>query len=288
MNRIAQSLVEKIHSKISITDFGSINVDTAKAISLSIEEEIKRNASITERRNIFNRYKKFLTEIASIIGMNGYFCRLHRLGAIEDIEDIEAFVSHPYLDGSLSKNLSSEVEYEDILYDPEIYDIIMPVIVIYGSRLKGYSSLASDIDIAVFVRPEIGGRDISKVLKRKFKTNITEYRLEEIGGKNFEIYNSDKSHVADDNNISILLNGVWEGDMAAIAMLKTKLLKPMLDNCNQEMRYMWMRDMERDLLQYRLLHNGYSLYEPCNKNVYWDEGYRITASKLYAGHVIIP
>jgi hypothetical protein len=71
-------------------------------------------------------------------------------------------------------------------------------------------------------------------------------------------------------------------------MLGERLLMPYLRETNEAVRDVWLREMERDLLQYRLLHRGYERFHVPRDDVFLDDGYRMTASTLYASHVFIP
>ena len=62
-------------------------------------------------------------------------------------------------------------------------------------------------------------------------------------------------------------------------------------------RDFYLQAIERDLLQYRLLHKGYERHYPTTKktaesidgnSAYWDSGYRAVATKLFIDKVYIP
>ncbi len=104
----------------------------------------------------------------------------------------------------------------------------------------------------------------------------------------------------------VLFGGVWEGNKEAIDELREKLLVPYFSNTKtiihgREARGLYLEELERDTLQYRLMHKGYERFYPPRggidaphadridgKSVFWDSGYRAMAIKLFASRVFLP
>jgi len=70
---------------------------------------------------------------------------------------------------------------------------------------------------------------------------------------------------------------------------------------NREARGLYLEEMERDILQYRLMHKGYERFFPPagglhsahadkvdGESMFWDSGYRQLATKLFASRVFLP
>lgn len=103
----------------------------------------------------------------------------------------------------------------------------------------------------------------------------------------------------------VLFGASWHGDNDTIVMLHKKLLTnyfydPETMTKGKPTHERWLEELERDALQYRLLHKGYERYHPVHttqskhssnidgESVFWDEGYRRTATKLFISRVFLP
>jgi len=104
----------------------------------------------------------------------------------------------------------------------------------------------------------------------------------------------------------VLLEGAWCGKKEAIKELYEKLLPGFLHSQDKKIadidaRKIWMKELERDTLQYRLLHKGYARLNveqggiktkngnDIDKNsMFWDSGYRRLATKLFITKVFLP
>jgi hypothetical protein len=69
----------------------------------------------------------------------------------------------------------------------------------------------------------------------------------------------------------------------------------------RDARMVWLGELERDVLQYRLMHKGYRRFFPPRggidrfraqgldpESVFWDSGYRRLATKLFVSRVFLP
>jgi predicted nucleotidyltransferase len=217
-------------------------------------------------------------------------------------------------------NLSAELEElaavaKTIENNPKLSETLYPVSIIYGSKIKGYGTKNADLDLAVFIKP---GQDFSQrpqiqeslagVLKsEKIKGGATEFWLAEKGAdleiKDFPSWDKKLGSSA---LAHVLFGGAWCGNKEAIKELYEKLMTGYLYSRDkkiqgQDARGLWLSEMERDTLQYRLLHKGYA-----NSNLerggiqtrnsasidssssFWDSGYRRVATKLFIDKVFLP
>lgn len=248
---------------------------------------------------------------------------LHRFGLVDERQLTELGIALPSLDGAFSKNLDAmtietqEVQNiaAEIESSPELAKDIYPVVLMFGSRLKGYGAKNADIDVGVFVRPGTPVEErstfkesLQKVFSHeKIHGEVVEFWLEEteegLGVKNFD--NRDAS-LGDSTWTHILFGAAWEGNASTIRELREKLLVPYMDDTEKtvhgrDARGLYLEEMERDTLQYRLMHKGYDRFYPSvgrmqtphadaidGQSAFWDSGYRRLATKLYANRVFLP
>ena len=88
-----------------------------------------------------------------------------------------------------------------------------------------------------------------------------------------------------DTDFHILFNGLWVGPDEMIDYFVSHFLSK-TKNESQKTRH--LAELEKDLLQYRLLHKGYERVNVVSPNVgrtYFDVGYRSLASRLYISKV---
>lgn len=162
----------------------------------------------------------------------------------------------------------------------KISDLIYPAVILYGSRIKGYSGTESDHDIAVVLRNGVSDNDHSKIdlvfgqKVLKFKTLNNHSRISIIDHN----HHDPLSGSCDDSHV--LFNGVWVGDGQSIRFLYANMLKHL--NCSGDS---FRAPLERDLLQYRLLHRGYESFNFIDKPTFFDIGYRCVASKLFLSKI---
>lgn len=221
------------------------------------------------------------------------------------------------LDGGVSVDkICSPVEIEElnasvalIQKSPELSAFFYPVVLIYGSRVKGYGSKYADIDLAVFVRPEIDynrqGEEVTSMLKQVFKQEKIEGKVLQFWLVNDNDYlsvkdNIDGNHrfVAKNFYAHVLFDGAWFGSVDAIKELHAKLLGPYLFFKDIKFMEICLRELERYNLQYRLLHKGYANFFPEQgglntkwidaDSVFYDRGYRCLASKIFIKKIFLP
>jgi hypothetical protein len=236
---------------------------------------------------------------------------------IIDFNHLSAFDLQPLnLDGNVSgdkvcspleiRELNDSVSliHESLALSAYFY----PVILIYGSRVKGYGSKYADIDLAVFVRPEVDynrqGEEISLMLKQVFKQEKIEGKVLQFwlaGDDNqLSIKDIDGNHrfVAKNFYAHVLFDGAWFGSAHIIKELHAKLLCPYLFSEDSKFTEICLRELERYNLQYRLLHKGYANFFPERDklntkwidadSVFYDRGYRRVASKIFIKKIFLP
>lgn len=218
------------------------------------------------------------------------------------------------------KETKEEIDYiakitESIENNTELSKYIYPISIVYGSKIKGYGTKNSDTDIAIFIKPDVSTDEKTNIRKLLNET----FAGKDINGKALEFWlknegrelqiqdleNSDDRQ-ASSATVSVLLEGVWCGKKEAIKELYEKLLPGFLYSQDKKIagidaRKIWMRELERDTLQYRLLHKGYARLNmeqggiktkngnDIDKNsMFWDSGYRRLATKLFITKVFLP
>lgn len=248
--------------------------------------------------------------------------RLANLG-IADKAALKKFgITHADLSGPFSNNLGLiageiaklKTALAAIAADEEISKLVYPVILAYGSRVKGYGAENADIDLAVFVKPDTDYNQrpqIQALLKKNLKVN-------DIDGQPVEFWLKSKEKelaVIDfdrpDANLGeswwthIMFGAAWLGQEEAVSELKEKLLIPYLMPSRaqidgSDVRRIYLEEIERDCLLYRLAHRGYYEFYPTangderffrnldGESAFWDAGYRRLATKLYLTNVFLP
>lgn len=251
------------------------------------------------------------------------FSRLHGLRVVDDQLLQKLHIVIPELAGPFSKNMhliESETRAIErcvatMESDQELMRYVYPVALMYGSRLKGYGKPNADIDIAVIVRPSTPP-DAQEAIRTALAHVFPD---EQIGGHPLEFWLADTPEglaVQDDPaNLShgerswtyILFGAVWYGNSDGIRELREKLLVPYFydnqpDIHDRPARGLYIEELERDTLQYRLMHKGYERFFPPHtsipalhntdaidgRSMFWDSGYRRIALQLFANRVFLP
>lgn len=198
---------------------------------------------------------------------------------------------------------------------PELSKVLYLTCILFGSKVKGYGSLDADMDVAIFVKPGNTKEDLDSVRTslttifphEKLKGKIVEFWLEENNNELAVInFQKSQSSVADSSWSHVLFEGVWIGNSDTIKELHEKLLTGYLYSENKTInranaRGIWLEEMERDTLQYRLMHKGYArLFEPQGgihtehsdsidgESMFYDSGYRRLATTLFLSKVFLP
>jgi predicted nucleotidyltransferase len=199
--------------------------------------------------------------------------------------------------------------------NPELASFIYPTAVLLGSRTKGYSAEGSDLDVAVFVRPNTSFDQhsyIKELLQQALGSeqitgSVMTFWLDEKNDGLWIKHNEDQGDRTLGTTVEVYaLNGVWCGDKKAIKELHQGLLPEYLDSKDKVLygesaRRVWLEELERDTLQYRLMHKGYYKYftekstmrtqhsdSIDGHSAFYDSGYRRMATKLFIDRVFLP
>lgn len=298
-----------------------------EGIRQSIESLEKNDKDIAKK--LYDEYSDLLTSIwhnnipELQDSITKTFCRLNGLGIVSDEQLNSLGIQIPELSGSLSENLDSiknEIDQlKDILCliedDAEISKYIYPIATIFGSRLKGYGSKDSDIDIGIFIRPETSFKDKDKVrslIDKFFGDKIKNSEIKEIWLKDekdtlsIQNFGKEDEKIGDNLWTHVLFGAAWEGNPSEVNELRGKVLVPYMQETDEKIqganaRDRYLESIERDILQYRLMHKGYEKYHPSyggintphkdqidGGSIFWDSGYRQKATQLFAQKVFIP
>ena len=325
---LAAAIAEQTFNEQTATPF--LSPEVANADRMALIEGIRSAIEIADKSQTQALYGKFEKTLLALWkndppaihdALTKTYFRLNGLGVIND-EQLKALdLTRPHLAGPFSKNLKTfEKEAKDIHKmalavesDPEAAKRLYPVALLFGSRLKGYGAENADIDIAVFVRPGVSDEDklralLPKVFNyQKFHGEIVEFWLQ---NDNANLKVTDKKSAAptigDSYWTHVLFGATWVGDPATINDLRQRLLAPYLYDegkiiHGRDARGLYLEELERDTLQYRLMHKGYAKFFPAcggintphadqidGQSVFWDSGYRRMATKLFASRVFLP
>ncbi|MEI7777017.1 MAG: nucleotidyltransferase domain-containing protein [bacterium] len=251
--------------------------------------------------------------------LEGIWSRLAVLGIVERKHLDKLGIKTPKFDQEmLSKDEELLAPFEKIALairtSDELGRFLFPLTIAYGSRVKGYGTQNADIDIAVLIKPTIdfsAREQIQKLLEKTLvplgvKGKALEFWTEMIpkGLKIRDFIDPDRS-LGDSTLAYIPFGGVWIGDENVVEDLYEKILAGYLQSKDKKIfgkpaREVWLREMERDALQYRLMHKGYHHFYPkqmtanlpvemVNSNgAFWDSGFRRVATKLFLKKVFLP
>jgi len=295
-----------------------------QALANGIRKSIE-NATKTDKQKageLYAKYKIVLHEILKSDNQNSQsetskaFRRLKQLGFVSQQELDELGIVVPRLAGPFSENMPqmtdeiSEIQKmsQTAELDPELSRYIFPVALGFGSKLKGYGEKKSDTDVAVFVKPGINPDArpyLQSMLKQNFHSGnvgqeIVEFWLNN-NGQNLDIKNlpGNDPTLGEASWTHVLFGATWQGNQEAIQQLREKVLIPYF--YNKDNRAAYLEEMERDALQYRLLHKGYEKFFPeyggihtehsdeiDGESVFYDSGYRQLATRLFCQKVFLP
>ena len=246
----------------------------------------------------------------------GLMSRWQTLGIVrpEDIKNLGIVL--PKLDATfeLEGLLADDVRayapvVASLAQDPNLSKLLYPAAIFFGSRFKGYAKNDADLDAAVFVRPGVAEKDRLKVraaVSKAFKQGsvdgkVVEFWLEEHEGK-FRVKDlaNPDAFVADSTWVHLLFAGAWLGQRSAVEELHKQLLASFFSS-DGKFRTTCLSEMEREVLQYRLMHKGYRRFHPFigglkfsgtelldAQSTFWDSGYRRLATRLFIARVFLP
>lgn len=221
---------------------------------------------------------------------------LHTGGVVHEDVLKSVGVAMPRLAGELSRNLqymSKEVALagavtDRICQDERLGRFFYPIVMLGGSRLKGYGDESADTDMGVVTRPD--NNPDPALLKELFLDHMPVI---------MKAAQTPKGLYIDPVWSNFLYNSAWIGEKTAIDDLRG-MVATMYDDSPVD-KHVALRRLEQDTLQYRLLHKGYQRHYPIRSDdtpipadgvdshsVFWDPGYRHLATRLFAEKVRLP
>jgi hypothetical protein len=201
---------------------------------------------------------------------------------------------------------------ESIRADDQLSRMLFPLLLLYGSRVKGYGS--ADLDLAIMVRPWVGlqfrtaiQESLTRITKEVgIEVSFLEFWLEwESGLLKIRDFQDQDMHMGGNPFAHVLFEAAWIGradDIKALnSALTSRFILPGIGGIFQAVRDLLLMEIERNTLQFRLMHKGYAhLYPPqggvATRNSstidsgssFWDSGYRWLATRLFITRVFLP
>ncbi|NQV89123.1 MAG: hypothetical protein HQ488_02270 [Parcubacteria group bacterium] len=299
-----------------------------EGVRVALENQAKED--LVNAQETFGVYKDTLDALWTLDqtdlhgSLSKLFHRLNAIGVITDNQLSDKGIKRPELAGPFSENLKQhEAELAEVKRvalelerDPFLSKHVLPVVLAYGSRLKGYAHLESDIDTSVFIRPGVDpaeGPAIRAALHKLFGADVlggetNEFWLDEGEEGELKIANPESYDKYRGENywVNTLFISSWEGRKKEVEALRQKILTEYFyddhpEQFGRDSRKVYFEGMERDLLQYRLMHDGYERFHPPyggidvpsaasidGESTFYDSGYRHTAIQLFARQIFLP
>lgn len=200
---------------------------------------------------------------------------------------------------------------EIIKTDNQLSKMLYPILLVYGSRAKGYGN--SDFDLAIFIRPSARFHSriaIQEILNEaiknmNIKVSFLEFWLEwKLGHLNIRDFKNPDTYLGGNHLAHVLFEAVWIGEVHSIKQIFGRIipqfLLPNAEGITQTIRPLLLKEMERNTLQFRLMHKGYAQMYPSQGGIstqnssvinsessFWDSGYRRLATKLFITKVFL-
>lgn len=219
------------------------------------------------------------------------------------------------LDNLISFELKNIVQAAKKIKEcPILAENIYPVLLVFGSRVKGYADFDSDYDMAVFFKPNtsidnrvITLESIRALFELKDIGKICEFWTNEKNGKiGFRPISEKIWGMVGPEQIHFLFGGVWMGDQIETNKIRQDLSEKYfnLSRLGQQkdlVRSRLLNNLESDILQCRLMHKGYRKFYPDKidlkikkmesidgNSTFWDPGFRRVATQLFLSRVFLP
>lgn len=249
---------------------------------------------------------------------------LHSVGVLSDDEIEDLGVTVPALAGPFRDNMPAMAPLlrdmaalvQRMRDDDLLSETVYPALITFGSRLKGYGHDQSDVDVAVFIRPETAMTRQSEVRARL--SELLRHRF--IHGPAFEFWTMESDDGAlqirdmdhydpvcgESTWTHVILGGVWQGPAETLETLQGRLLPTFIQASRRQkygvdIRDLYLEELERDTILYRLMHKGYARFRaplggldgPGRRRMdgdsaFWDSGLRHVATRLYLSRVFLP
>jgi predicted nucleotidyltransferase len=322
------ALVFKTRATVDLTDEMLQSETFAQACVIGLRRACERIGAehAQDAKDLFDSYAPLLSRLTQTLHkdsrdvVRGMFSSLVALRVLP--ADGRAENAPPTFTTSLVTNLERVHEDVRILREqalsiarhPYLSTKVFPVALLFGSQIKGYGLPTADVDIGIFVRPGtlLAERPaIQKALTHVFEHHkiqgkAVEFWLDAVGDE-WRVHDSSNPDrmMADSSWTHVLCGAAWCGNRDTIKELQRRVLSryTKAPHTNEEVneRARWLEEMERDFLQYRLLHRGYAQYAPpltpsallaCptidGSSTFWDSGYRRTATEIFIRRVFLP
>lgn len=213
-------------------------------------------------------------------------------------------------EGKLLTAISRKISESSAL-SPWVY----PVVLAIGSRVKGYAGLDADTDAAIFFRPQaslLQRKDLLAKLTREVPEialldNLLEFWTRQEDGRiGLRYLPGIAPTIVGAPQVHMLFGGVWISASEDGKKIYGDLVAKYVDLSRfgeekEEVRFTLLRQLELDVLQYRLMHKGYRRLYPTPPRAvtthtrlidwesdFWDSGYRRVASLLFLSRVFLP
>lgn len=204
---------------------------------------------------------------------------------------------------------------ERVAADARLSARIYTAFLLSGSRFKGYATRTSDLDIALLIRPGVDPKERAAIKEKVREAlrdvrqlgGIVDFWLEEREENLFlRTLTPEDSTQATGEWVDGILNGTWFGERETVRALARGLVGSLVRKGGEESgwggkrREVWLRAVERETLQYRLMHRGYARFQPPRggvkgnpepidgKSAFYDSGYRRAACLLFLRRVFLP
>lgn len=220
----------------------------------------------------------------------------------------------------LDKEVNSEMAYaveasKKIEGHPKLSQYLFPIIVAVGSRVKGQAGPDTDFDAGIVFKPTTPWEMRSEILEiirqdipelSRIHKPLEFWLSQNDTGYGIKATPTDIETVVTPVQIHFFLNGIWFSQTPEFQKISEDILNKYLDTSRfldqkDEVRRQLLRQLELDMLQYRLMHKGYRRFYPSYKadgtesskmidweSDYWDPQYRRIATQLFLSRVFLP
>jgi len=279
---------------------------------------------------IFDRHRDWLETLAArrhepgvADSLTKLYTHLYASGVVTSADLEKWDIPIPSLSGPFYKNRhrlepsSNEIVAlcTQVGEHPLLSQLVYPVTLVFGSRVKGYGLRDADCDIAVFVRPGVD-RSKREYLEHELLQIFNHKRFD--GGiklfwlsrtrTGLEVIDWPGYTPSDARSgwIYALFGALWFGEEGSIRLLHEQLLTsyfrpPDTFEDGKPTYERWLEEMERDSLQYRLMHKGFERFYPVQspmhtehgalidgQSAFYDPRYRRIATELFLRRVFLP
>lgn len=294
------------------------------AVELTVSRD-SRHAQTLARTSIpvfENLWKKGSNEVRDAI-ITSVNHMIHR-GLISEADAGDMDIPIPDLSSPFPVDLDQFAEAEGrklveitkkIAANAELSTYIYPTLLAIGSRVKGYARIDADVDAAIFFRPTTPIEKREYVLKLLADTapeiatldNVLEFWTVDHGDRIGLRHLPDIGKtIVGAPQIHMFMGGVWISQSEESNRLHTDISARYMDlsafdTDKDAVRFQLLRQLELDIIHYRLMQKGYRRFYPSERpqgtehsfviddeSDFWDPGFRRVASQLFLSRVFLP